>query len=173
MKRVIGQGLIVILAFIFQSTIFAAWSFNGIKPNLLLIIAVFFGFSAGTNQGLLTGFFGGLLCDIFFGTYIGVYAFLFMLCGGLGGIAAKSFYQDEIVFPYMTIMLSDALFGIVCYVAAFLIRGRFAFLSYLQHVLLPEVLYTLLLSLCILPFLRKYNRFFEKWEQKKEKTSDV
>ena len=76
MKRVIGQGVIVMLAFILQNTAFSMLSFNGVKPNLLLIIAVFFGYAAGSNNGMLTGFFIGLLCDIFYGPYIGVYSFV-------------------------------------------------------------------------------------------------
>lgn len=173
MKRAVGQGVIVMLAFILQNTLFTALSLNGVKPNLLLVIAVFFGFTVSTNNGMLTGFFCGLLCDIFFGSYIGVYSFLFMLCGCFGGIAAKSFYQDDMLFPYVTVMLTDGLFGLVYYISMFLIRGRFDFMQYLQSIILPELLYTFLVSLCMLPILRKCNRFFAKAEVKKEKSSDV
>ena len=42
MKRIASQGFIVILAFILQNTVLGALSFNGVRPNLLLIITVFF-----------------------------------------------------------------------------------------------------------------------------------
>ena len=170
MKRAVGQGVIVMLAFILQNTVFATLSLNGVKPNLLLIITVFFGFAASMNNGMLTGFFCGLLCDIFFNSFLGVYSFLFMLLGAFGGVMAKFFYQDDVVFPYLTIALTDGLFGFTYYVVMFLLRGRFVFMDYLQGVILPEVLYTLILSLFLLPLLHKCNRFFEKLEIKEKES---
>ena len=172
MKRIATQGFIVILAFILQNTVFVTLSFNGVRPNLLLIITVFFGFADSANNGMLTGFFGGLLCDIFFGSYIGVYSFLFMILGCLGGVMAKIFYQDDIIFPYVTIALSDGLFGLMCYVFMFLLRGRFVFSDYLYGVIIPELLYTILLSFLLFPLLRRFKHFFDMLAMK-EKESDA
>lgn len=172
MKRVIGQGVIVMLAFILQNTAFSMLSFNGVKPNLLLIIAVFFGYAVGLNNGMLTGFFAGLLCDIFFGPYIGVYSFVFVLIGGFGGLMAKMFYQDDVIFPFVTIGLADGLFGLSFYVFMFLVRGRFSFFGYLKSIILPEILYTLAISVVLIPILHKLNDVLTTIELK-EKESDV
>lgn len=172
MKRAIGQGVIVMLAFILQNTAFSMLSFNGVKPNLLLIVAVFFGYAVGLNNGMLTGFFAGLLCDIFFGPYIGVYSFVFVLVGGFGGLMAKMFYQDDIIFPFVTIALADGLFGLSYYVFMFLVRGRFSFFGYLRSVILPEVLYTLAISVVLIPLLHKIHDVLSAIELK-EKESDV
>lgn len=172
MKRLIGQGVIVMLAFILQNTAFSMLSFNGVKPNLLLVIAVFFGYTVGLNNGMLTGFFAGLLCDIFFGPYIGVYSFVFMLLGAFGGLMAKMFYQDDIVFPFVTIALADALFGLSYYIFMFLVRGRFSFFSYLKSIILPEILYTLAISVVLIPILKRVHVFLTTIELK-EKESDV
>lgn len=173
MKRAVGQGVIVMLLFILQNTIFSTLSLNGVKPNLLLIITVFFGFAVSTNNGMLTGFFCGLLSDIFFGSYIGIYSFLFMLLGGFAGVLAKVFYQDDIIFPFVTIALADGLFGFVYYVLMFLLRGRFDFISYMNSIILPELLYTLIISFFLIPVLHKCNSFIDGLEIKKEKESDV
>ncbi len=172
MKRIVGQGVIVMLAFILQNTIFTTLSLNGVKPNLLLIITVFFGFAVSMNNGMVTGFFCGLLCDIFFNSFIGAYSFIFMLLGAFGGLMAKIFYQDDVIFPYLTIALSDGIFGLTYYVVVFLLRGRFVFAEYLKSIILPEILYTLVLGLMMIPLLRKCNQLFEKLETK-EKESDV
>ncbi len=172
MKRAIGQGLIVMLAFILQNTAFSALSFNGVKPNLLLIISVFFGYAVSSNNGMLTGFFAGLLCDIFFGSYIGVYSFIFMILGGFGGLMAKIFYQDDIVFPFVTVALADALFGLAYYIFMFLLRGRFSFFHYVKSIILPELLYTLAVSVVLIPVLHKCQELLTTIELK-EKESDV
>ena len=95
-----------------------------------------------------------------------------MLLGAFGGMMAKIFYQDDVVFPYLTIAITDCLFGFTYYIVMFLLRGRFSFTDYLESIILPEILYTLILSLFMLPLLRKCNRFLEKLEIK-EKESDV
>lgn len=172
MKRAIGQGAIVILAFILQNTVFSTLSFNGVKPNLLLIITVYFGFAASMNNGMLTGFFCGLLCDIFFASFIGVYSFFFVLLGAFSGVMARLFYQDDVIFPYLTIAVTDIVYGTVYYILMFLLRGRFVFTDYLKGIILPEVLYTLILALVLLPILHKCNAFFERLEIK-EKMSDA
>jgi len=170
MKKTIGQGVIVMLAFILQNTAFSALSFNGVKPNLLLITAVFFGYAVGLNNGMLTGFFAGLLCDIFFGPYIGVYSFVFMLLGGFGGLMAKLFYQDDIVFPFVTIALADGIFGLAYYIFMFLVRGRFSFFQYLGSVILPELLYTLAVSAVLVPTLHKVHDFLTAIELKEKES---
>ena len=172
MKRVIGQGVIVMLAFILQNTAFSMLSFNGVKPNLLLIIAVFFGYAVGFNNGMLTGFFAGILCDIFFGPYIGVYSFVFLLVGAFGGLMARMFYQDDIVFPFVTIALADALFGLFYYVFMFLVRGRFSFFGYLRSVIVPEVLYTLAISVLMIPLLHKIHDILTNLELKEKESDD-
>ncbi len=172
MKRAVGQGMIVMIAFILQNTAFSALSFNGVKPNLLLIISVFFGYAASLNNGMLTGFFAGLLCDIFFGPYIGVYSFIFMMLGAFGGLMAKVFYQDDIIFPFVTVALADALFGLAYYILMFLLRGRFSFFNYITGIILPELLYTLAISVVLIPILHKCHNLLATIELK-EKESDV
>ena len=172
MKRIVRQSVLIMLVFILQNTVFSALSFNGVKPNLLLVITVFFGFAAGINNGMLTGFFCGLMCDIFYGAYLGVYSFLFMLLGAFSGLMAKVFYADDIIFPFLTVAVSDGLFGFVCYVFMFLLRGRFSLRAYALAVIFPEILYTLILSLVLIPLLHKYHEFFVMLELK-EKESDV
>lgn len=172
MKRTIGQGVIIMFALILQNTAFSALSLNGVKPNLLLIVTVFFGYAVSINNGMLTGFFSGLLCDIFFGSYIGVYSFIFMLLGGFGGLMARVFYQDDVIFPFVTIALSDGLLGLVYYIFMFLLRGRFQFAVYASSVILPEVLYTLMVSVVLIPILHKFSDWLFTFEIK-EKESDV
>jgi rod shape-determining protein MreD len=96
-----------------------------------------------------------------------------MLLGGMGGVMAKSFYQDDVIFPYVTIAIADGLFGFVYYVFMFLIRGRYDVATYVTSIILPEVLYTLVASLILLPILHRYNIFLDKLVLIKEKESDV
>mgnify|MGYP000027243937 CR=1 FL=1 len=59
--------LFVVLCFILQCSVFNSLALGGIIPNLMIILTSSFGFMRGEKEGLLIGFFSGLLCDIFFG----------------------------------------------------------------------------------------------------------
>ena len=81
MKRCITIGFIIIICFILQSTLFHYLALAGVVPNLLLIVTMSFGLMRGRKEGMLVGFFSGLLIDIFFGTVLGPYALIYMTMG--------------------------------------------------------------------------------------------
>ena len=72
MKKGIIAAIFIWMLFLLQSTVFQSLSFNGIVPNLLIVLTASYGFMSGEKWGLIVGFFCGLLCDIFFGDVIEV-----------------------------------------------------------------------------------------------------
>ena len=92
MKRKIIVILTVIICFLLQSTIFKFLSFASISPNLLIIVTSSFGFMRGKKEGMVIGFFSGLLIDIFYGSVIGLYALLYMYVGYTNGLSEKCFF---------------------------------------------------------------------------------
>ena len=74
MRRKIVLFFIITICFLLQTTVFQAITFANIAPNLLIIVVSAFGLMRGKKEGLIIGFFCGLLIDIFFGFYLGVYA---------------------------------------------------------------------------------------------------
>ena len=65
MKRCITIGIIIIICFLCQTTVFHFLELSGVVPNLLLIVTMSFGLMRGRREGLLVGFFSGILVDIF------------------------------------------------------------------------------------------------------------
>ena len=61
MKRVIIDTVFIIVLFLLQSTVFKWLQLANISPNLLIVITASCGFMNGKNEGLLVGFFSGLL----------------------------------------------------------------------------------------------------------------
>ncbi len=166
MRRFIVSFLLVIFCFVLQSTVFKAIAFGGIIPNLMIVLTASFGFMRGEKTGLLFGFFCGLLADIFFGNVIGLYAIIYMYIGYVNGKFNKIFYPDDIKLPLALILVSDITYGFLCYVILFLMRGRFHFTYYLLHIILPEMVYTIGVTLIFYPFLLWINKRLEYREQK-------
>ena len=166
MRRFIVSFLLVISCFVLQSTVFKAIAFGGIIPNLMIVLTASFGYMRGAKSGIIFGFFCGLLADIFFGSVIGLYAMIYMYIGYANGKFSMIFYPEDIKLPLALILFSDMAYGFRCYIVLFLMRGRFHFTYYLLHIILPEMVYTIVVTLIFYPFLLWINKKLENREQK-------
>lgn len=173
MRRKIVLFLIIAISFLLQSTIFQKLSFAGIAPNLMIIIVSSFGFMRGRREGLWIGFFCGLLIDIFCGFYLGVYALIYMYIGYINGIFQKRFYPDDIKLPMLLIGGSDLVCNLMVYVFMFFFRSRFHFLYYLRAIILPEFVYTMLITIVMYFLLLKMNQRLEAHEKRRAKRFDL
>lgn len=169
MKRFIVTAFFIFICFLMQCTVFRALAFGGIVPNLLIVLTASFGFMRGEKTSLLIGFFGGLLVDIFFGSVIGFYALIYMYIGYTNGKFSAIFYPEDIKLPISLILGSDFFYGMICYVILFLLRGKFDFSYYLVHIILPEMVYTVVVTLFLYPVILRVNHSLEQQEKRGEK----
>jgi rod shape-determining protein MreD len=173
MRRKIVLFLIIAICFLLQSTLFQSLAFAGVSPNLLVIVVSSFGFMRGRREGMYVGFFCGLLVDIFFGYYLGIYALIYMYIGYLNGIFQKRFYPDDIKLPMILIGASDLSFNLSVYVFLFLLRGRLEFLYYARTIILPEFIYTMVITIFLYLLLLKINQGLEAVEKRRAKKFDL
>ncbi len=167
MLRKFVVALFVIVSFILQCSVFKQLAFAGIIPNLMIVLTASFGFMRGEKEGLVIGFFCGLLSDVFFGSFLGFYALVLMYIGYLNGKFSRIFYPEDIKLPLALIITSDLSYGVLCYVLLFMLRGRFQFTYYFIHVILPEVFYTIVVTLFLYPLILKVNGKLEAREQRR------
>lgn len=166
MKRKIALFCIIAICFVLQSTLFQAWSFASISPNLLIVVTSSFGFMRGRKEGMWVGFFSGLLLDIFFGSVIGFYTLIYMYLGYMNGFFQKRFFPEDIKLPIILITASDLVYSILVYIFLFLLRGRLQFGYFLQHIILPELVYTLLITIFLYFIILKINHKLEAIEKR-------
>jgi rod shape-determining protein MreD len=171
MRRFLFSVLLIIGSFVLQTTLFQALSFGGIVPNLMIVLTASYGFMRGKKAGLLTGFFSGLLCDIFFGPVIGLNALIYMYIGFLSGYAHRICYDDDIKVPVMLAGIGDLLYGLSVYALQFLLRGRLGLGTYLYRIILPEIFYTVILTLIVYRVFHYINYHFMKNPSMKESES--
>ena len=164
MLRKITVAVLIIICFLLQSTVFRSLAFAGIVPNLLIILTASFGFMRGENEGLMLGFFSGFLSDIFFGSVLGFYALILMYIGYLNGKFNRIFYPEDIKLPLALIIVSDITYSMTCYFLLFLLKGNFNFFFYFKSVILPEAVYTILITCLLYPVILKINEKLERFE---------
>ena len=166
MKRFTVSVLLIIICFLLQTTIFQWIDFGGIVPNLMIILTASFGFMRGERTGLLFGFFCGLLVDIFFANVLGLNAMIYMYIGYTNGKFNRVFYPEDIKLPLFLILLSDFSYGFIYYFVLFLMRGRFQIGYYFIHIILPEMVYTILITLLLYPLILWLNKKIEDSEKR-------
>lgn len=167
MRRKIILAVLILLTFILQGTVFQTLSIASIAPNLLLILTVSFGFMRGKREGLFIGFFCGLLVDVFYGNMVGFYALLYMYIGFFNGFLYKVFYDEDVKVPMVLVAVSDLAYGVIVYGLQFLLRGRLNFFGYLRHIIFPEMVYTVLITVIFYRIFYRLNHWLadNEWEE--------
>ncbi len=162
MKQKIVIALLVIVCFILQCTVFQVLALASISPNLLLIVTSSLGFMRGEKEGMAIGFFSGLLVDLFFGRIIGFYALLYMFIGYGSGLFHMMFYDEDIKLPMIWVAVSDLVYGLCVYFFLFLMRSKFEFIFYFLHIILPELIYTVAVTIVMYRPIQWYNDLLER-----------
>ena len=165
-KRFLITAVIIIAAYLLQCTVFSSLELAGIKPNLLIIVTASFGFMRGSREGVLVGFVSGLLADIQFGDMIGFYALIYLLVGYINGMFQRLYFDEDIKLPLFLIAISEFLYGIIVYFLTYLLRSDFNFLLYLNKIILPELIYTIVITLGLYPLILFINHKLEAEEKR-------
>ena len=153
MRRKVNVFIIIAICFLLQTTLFQALSFASISPNLLIIVVSSFGFMRGKKEGMYIGFACGLLLDIFGSGYI-------------NGCFRKMFYPEDLKLPMLLIAGSDLGCNLLIYFFLFLFRNRYHFQYYLWNIMLPELVYTMLITIFLYVIILKVNQRLETLEKR-------
>lgn len=166
MKRFISTAVTILLCYILQCTVFRRLALADVVPNLLLIITVASGYMRGRKEGMYTGIVCGLLIDLIYGDIIGICALTYMFIGYLNGVANKIYYRDDFTIPILLVGFSDFIYNFLYYVFMFLLRNKLNLFFYMWRIMLPELVYTVLVSVVLYKLLHKGNQLLEKSEEK-------
>lgn len=167
--RAFSISMILIVTNVLQSTYFQHFRIRGTIPNFYIIIIVSFALLRGSKEGAIVGFFGGLIQDIFFGTSIGFYALLGMYVGYFCGKLNNDFYRDSFLLPITLTVFSTFFYELSVYIFTYLVRGKVQFIYYLNNIILPELVYTGVISIFIYQCIYFLNEKLELREKKYRK----
>ena len=107
--------------------------------------------------------------DIFYGDVLGFYALIYLYIGAANGAFHSIFYQEDIKLPLLLILASDFVYSFTCYVLLYLLRRRFHFIFYLRNIILPEMVYTIFVTVFLYPFILLLNRSIDDTERGEHK----
>lgn len=164
-------AVLLFVCFLLQTTFFKNLSFTNVAPNFLLIMTVSSAFMRGQREGMVVGFFAGLLIDLFYGDFFGYYALLYVLLGFFVGFFWDVFFDKDIKMPLLLVGVSDLALNLVIYATRFLLRGRLRLDVYLKEIILPEIVFTVIMTLVVYRIVYAINH---RWQDRsKEKRHNL
>lgn len=165
-QRKVVTLLLILISAILQGTLFKALSIGSITPNLLLILTVSFGFMRGKKNGIWIGFFCGILKDLLSDGLLGFYALVYLCIGYVAGCCCKLFYDEELRVPIILMAAGDLVYGGLVYGMQYLMRGRIQFYYYFGRIIIPEMIYTVLMTVLLYRLLFNINKRLTELEMK-------
>ena len=126
------------------------YSNPSMSPKILLILCMF----------MWTGFFCGLLTDLFFGSILGFYALIYMYVGFISGYTYRIYYDNDLKVPILLTAAMDFFYNLAVYGFQFLLRGRMNLFTYLYRIIIPEIVYTVFLTVIVYRIFYYINHHF-------------
>lgn len=147
------------LALLLQLTLLNYLKLFGSKPDLILILVVFFGLFLGPSAGIETGLAAGFLEDIFVTDIFGINALALGLAGLIAGLISTKVYREAGATQFFLLILFSVFTMSVHFAAAGLADGNATpgFFEYLVTSIFPAALYTASVGLLI--FLKLIGRY--------------
>lgn len=109
-------GVVIVIATLVQSGVLAHLRLGGVAPDLLLVVAIAGGLSAGETRGAISGFTAGLAIDLVtWGRPFGLAVLVFTLIGwGCGRLRATAAYDSR--SADMVIAAASSVLAVAAYV---------------------------------------------------------
>lgn len=161
--NIIFYAVWLLIAALLQPTVMRWIGIFGTSPNIFLIFVIATALIRGKEAGAVCGLIFGLALDMLVGRMIGVNALIFLYAGFFAGILCERFISGSGVVTAAVITLSaSVLCGVTYYIAYSMIWGDIGFWRALFRVILPESLYTGVISLILFAPMRKSFQLIQK-----------
>ncbi|MDA3733654.1 rod shape-determining protein MreD [Niameybacter massiliensis] len=167
--RIVVIGMLLILTHILEMTLFDTIRIGAVAPNFMVMIIVSFALLRGSKEGAIIGAGAGLLYDVTFGMFLGQQAIPYFLVGYICGKFNKNFYRENFIMPFFCTLFSSFFVSLVS-VLIYIMRGKVNLFFFLKTLAIPEVIYTVTLSLVFYQLIYLIN---EKLEIREKKTRNI
>ncbi|MEW6685997.1 MAG: rod shape-determining protein MreD [Candidatus Edwardsbacteria bacterium] len=153
--RFLKIGLLFWLATVLQTTLVNLIEIKGIKPDLSLILVLYFALFEGSVYGVVLGFLGGFLQDIFAPSYLGLNIIskvvVSFLCASLRSKVYREKKKTQGILLLLLTLMHDFLYFLL------LFRGDFnKILSSLGYFSLGGGIYNAVIGILVFPLLKRW-----------------
>ena len=124
MKKFGIMAAIVVISFIFQTSLFNFFDIFGIIPNVSLILVVIFAMMSDEITGGLIGIITGILYDAMIHNVFGVYTLIYFLIGTIIGKYSDNMLRENYIAYCAVTAISTVSMHFLLYLILFFLRYR-------------------------------------------------
>ena len=114
MKNVLAF-LLLWLGLIVHSTLFQIPPLNVVQPDLVMVLLIIIALTRGPRAALVLGILIGLVQDMVFGSFLGLYAFTYGVVGYFAATAFAQFLQRNVAITFLVTIVFTFLQNWVTY----------------------------------------------------------
>ena len=155
MKKCFIWAVCLMVLYILQSSLLPLIAYNGVSPDILLIVVISFSLLRGSHFGFLMGFSAGLLEDLASGTFFGMNTFCKMILGYVFGLVEHKVFKENFFLPIMSMVLATSLNYFISAFLMVLLGYRFNLMHHMEHILFPLLLYNAIFAFPVHKFVYK------------------
>lgn len=145
--KAVFWGIIVIAALIIQATVMPLLAFQGVRPDLLLIVVVSSSLLLGKDQGVSIGFFSGLLQDLVGGNIFGLNTLSKLITGYLFGMAERKVFKEHILLPVLAMAVATFCNSAISFILLLLLGYKIELMSAIINTVLPLLMYNVIVAI--------------------------
>ncbi len=160
MKKFGAWALFTVVLYVLQSSVLPLVSWHEISADLLLVAVVSVSMLQGSREGVLFGFFAGLLQDLATGTFFGVDIFSKMVIGYACGAFSRNFVKEQFFLPLLAVAAASAANYFITLMFMMLMGYRFDWMEQVSGLLLPMTVYNAVFAFPVHLWTRKLSERF-------------
>ncbi len=147
--RYLTLTVLFLSSLILQSTVFSHLTVFGVKPDLVLVIIIFYAILHGPKEGALAGLIGGLLQDLAFGQNMGMNILAKLITGHLCGLLERRIYKENLLIPMFVVFIGTSANEFMLYLFRLTVDISTGSFSYIRGVILITAAYNSFLTIFI------------------------
>jgi rod shape-determining protein MreD len=129
-----------------QATFLELLDFQGLKPDLLLIVIIFHAFINGYKEGAILGFLGGFLQDLSIGNFIGMNGLVLMAGGYIAGMLGTKLYKDSLIIIFLLVGFIACITQGLNYLLLAFFGVNTSFVVAFLEIIIPTSIYTAIIA---------------------------
>lgn len=142
-------AVVVIATALVEATWLTVFRVQGVLPDLMLVLVVYYAFSQGEERAMFTGLLGGIFQDAAADTVLGHHVMCLVLVGFLFGRMARRLITDNPAVKAGSVFIASVIHDLLYITADYTLKGDGNAVYAMSVGLVPRAFYTALMT----PFL--------------------
>jgi rod shape-determining protein MreD len=137
---------VVILAALIEATWLGVMRFQGVLPDLILLLVVFFGITEGEERAMFTGVMGGLFQDVASNSALGHHVLCLVVVGFVAGRMSHRLVTDHPAVQAATVFAAGLIHGLLFTTIAYIQNPQIGAINLMMTSVVPKAFYTALVT---------------------------